>query len=100
MKFEKEKKIKYVQEEEVCSKCELLGHSTNECPNISVQKNFMNTFKFFFHYPYFETYNLQWRNHPNFSWPNDNYAQPLHSQKPPNFHSYPTPHTKSIEETL
>ncbi|KAI3448686.1 hypothetical protein Pfo_005351 [Paulownia fortunei] len=83
-----------------CSNCELLGHSTNECPNLPVQANFMNTFKKPFHSPYSETYNPQWRNHPNFSWRDDNRAQPPHSQKPQNFHSYPPPHTKSIEETL
>ena len=100
MELKKVKEIKSVQEEEVCSNCELLGHSTNECPNLPVQANFMNTFKKPFHSPYSETYNPQWRNHPNFSWRDDNRAQPPHSQKPQNFHSYPPPHTKSIEETL
>ncbi|KAI3469027.1 hypothetical protein Pfo_025690 [Paulownia fortunei] len=100
MELKKIKKIKYVQEEEVCSNCELLGHSTNEYPNIPIQANFMKTFKKPFHSQYSEIYNLQWRNHPNFSWRDDNCAQSLHSQKPPNLHSYPTPHTKSLKETL
>ncbi|KAI3465030.1 hypothetical protein Pfo_021693, partial [Paulownia fortunei] len=45
MELKKVKKIKFVQEKEVCSNCELLGHSINKYPNIPVQANFMNTLK-------------------------------------------------------
>ena len=41
MELKKVNKIKYVQEEKVCSNCELIEHSTNECPNIPLQSNFM-----------------------------------------------------------
>ena len=54
MEHKKVKKIKYVQEEEICSNCELMEQSTNECPNILVQANLMNTFKKPFHSPYSE----------------------------------------------
>ena len=64
------------------------------------QANAMNNFKKPFPSPYSETYNPQWRNHPNFSWRDDNRAHVPQHQKPLNFSSYPAPHTKNLEETL
>ena len=58
MELKKVKKIKSVQDEEVCGICELVGHFTNECPNILTQANIINTFKKSFHSLYSETYNL------------------------------------------
>ena len=107
MEFKKVNEIRTVQNEEVCGICEIVGHSTNECPNIPMfkevihdQANAMNTFKKPFPSPYSETYNPQWRNHPNFSWRDDNRAYGPQPQKPLNFPSYSAPYTKNLEETL
>ena len=49
--------------------------------------------------PYLETHNSGWRNHPNFSWRNDNVvAPPTHGSS--NFVPYNPPPNKSLEDTL
>ena len=107
MELRKVQEVKPVKTEEICNICEILGHSTVECPNISLfkemlhdQANAVETFKKPFHSPYSNTYNPQWRNHPNFSWQDNNrapFSQPL---KSPNTLTHPLPHVKSLEETL
>ncbi|XP_022852000.1 uncharacterized protein LOC111373667 [Olea europaea var. sylvestris] len=79
MELRKVKEVKPVQNDEICSICETFGHLTHDCPNIPVfkevlhdQANAINTFKKPFPSPFSETYNQQWRNHPNFSWRDDN----------------------------
>jgi len=74
MELRKVNEIKVVQNEEVCVICEIIGHTTHECPTILAfkevlhdQANAMNTYKKPFDAPYSETYNSGWRNHPNFS---------------------------------
>uniref|UniRef100_A0A2N9IGG3 Reverse transcriptase domain-containing protein n=1 Tax=Fagus sylvatica TaxID=28930 RepID=A0A2N9IGG3_FAGSY len=82
-----------------------MGHATHECPTIPAfkevlhdQANAMNTYKKPFQSPYAETYNPGWRNHPNFSWRNENNAPP--SQGPSNFVTYNPPHKRTLEDTL
>jgi hypothetical protein len=74
MELRKVNEIKVVQKEEVCGICEIIGHTTHECPTIPAfkevlhgQANAMNTYKKPFDSPYSETYNPGWRNHPNFN---------------------------------
>jgi hypothetical protein len=64
MELRKDNEIKSVQKEEVCSICEVSGHTTHECPTILAfkevlheQANAINTYKKPFNSPYFETYN-------------------------------------------
>ena len=60
--------------DEVCIICETMEHPIDECPTILAfkevlhdQANAMNMVKKSYPSPYSETYNLGWRNHPNFS---------------------------------
>ena len=92
--------------DEVCIICETTEHPTNECPTISAfkevlhdQANAMNMVKKSYPSPYLETYNLEWRNHLNFSWRNDNVvAPPTHGSL--NCVPYNPPPKKSLEDTL
>ena len=92
--------------DEVCRICETMEHPTNECPTILAfkevlhdQANAMNMVKKSYPSPYSETYNSGWRNHPNFSWRNDNVvASPTHDSS--NFVPYNPPPKKSLEDTL
>jgi hypothetical protein len=95
-----------VQKEEVCSICEVIGHTTHECPTIPAfkevlheQANAINTYKKHFNFPYSETYNPGGRNHPNFSWRHKNNAPPP-PQEPSNFVPYDPPHKRTLEDTL
>jgi hypothetical protein len=105
MELRKVNEITLVQREEVCGICEIMGHATHECPTIPAlkevlhdQANAMNTYKKPFQSPYAETYNPGWRNHPNFSWRNENNAPPF--QGPSNFVTYNPPHKRTLEDTL
>ena len=106
--------LKSIQEF-VCHICDANDHSTNDCPNLPAfkerlheQANVLNTFKRPNHNPYSQTYNPGWRNHPNFSWRNDNHTQS--SLPPPQTHQnfqnsqgyapYVPPPRKNLEETL
>ncbi|XP_022856960.1 uncharacterized protein LOC111378028 [Olea europaea var. sylvestris] len=60
----------------------------------------MNTFNKPFSSPYSETYNRQWRNHPNFSWRDDNRVHLSQPQGLSKFPSFPPPQSKTLEETL
>ncbi|XP_026378370.1 uncharacterized protein LOC113272787 [Papaver somniferum] len=94
--------------EHACGICESLEHYTKDCPTIPAfqevlhdQENAMNTYKRPFSSPYSETYNPNWRNHPNFSWRNGptmndvNVPQGSSSSNP-----YVPPHKKTLEDTL
>ena len=94
--------------ENACSICESPEHYTKDCPTIPAfqevlhdQANAMNTYKRPFSSPYSETYNPNWRNHPNFSWRNGptmndvNVPQGSSSSNP-----YVPPHKKTLEDTL
>ncbi|XP_022851548.1 uncharacterized protein LOC111373275 [Olea europaea var. sylvestris] len=107
MELRKVKEVKPVQNDEICSNCETFGHLTHDCPNIPIfkevlhdQGNAMNTFKKPFSSPYSETYNQQWRNHPNFSWRDDNRVHISQPQGLSKFPSFPPPQSKTLEETL
>ncbi|XP_022869990.1 uncharacterized protein LOC111389303 [Olea europaea var. sylvestris] len=107
MELRKVNEVKPVQNDEICSICETFGHLTHDCPNIPTfkevlhdQANAMNTFKKYFSSPYSETYNQQWRNHPNFSWRDDNRVHLSQPQGLSKFPSFPQPQSKTLEETL
>ena len=92
--------------DEDCRICETMEHPTNDCPTIPAfkevlhyQANFMNLVKISYPSPYLDTYNLGWRNHPNFNWRDDNVAVPsTHGSL--NFVPYYPPPKKSLEDTL
>ncbi|XP_058211544.1 uncharacterized protein LOC131323714 [Rhododendron vialii] len=77
---------------EVCSLCGSHMHTMQTCPSIIgysdnyiEQANALNNYGKSFASPFSETYNQNWRNHPNFSWrqnqPSTNIGgQPFHSQ--------------------
>ena len=85
------------------SSCELCSgpHSTFECPSGNSsssssqgeQMNFVNNFSRGNQGPYSNTYNPGWRNHPNFSWRNDNNAL-----KPPGFQKQGPNHNTSSQQ--
>ena len=51
--------------------------------------------------PYSQTYNPGWRNHPNFSWRNNNNAQSLQAPPPQNFkNAQPYAPWKNLEDTM
>ncbi|XP_026443715.1 uncharacterized protein LOC113343807 isoform X2 [Papaver somniferum] len=94
--------------EHACGICESLEHYTKDCPTIPAfqevlhdQANAMNTYKRPFSSPYSETYNPNWRNHPNFSWRNGptmndvNVPQGSSSSNP-----YVPPYKNNLEDTL
>jgi hypothetical protein len=101
----------------VCQICETNEHSTNDCPTLPSfkeclyeQANALNSFQKPNHNPYLQTYNPDWRNHPNFSWKSgNNNAQ---TSQPPfqahhNFQNsqgyappYAPPPRRNLEETL
>jgi hypothetical protein len=80
---------------ESCSICASPMHLAQNCPSMTVfemeQVNAFNSFQKPSSGPYSETYNPGWRNHPNFSWkqnqPNTNQGGAPHY--PPGFSSYP-----------
>jgi hypothetical protein len=80
---------------ESCSVCASPMHQAQNCPSMTVfemeQVNAFNSFQKPSSGPYSETYNPGWRNHPNFSWkqnqPNTNQGGAPHY--PPGFSSYP-----------
>ncbi|XP_022859157.1 uncharacterized protein LOC111379951, partial [Olea europaea var. sylvestris] len=107
MELRKVKEVKPMQNDEICSICETFGHLTHDCPNIPIfkevlhdQANAMNTFKKPFSSPCSETFNQQWRNHPNFSWRDDNRVHLSQPQGFSKFPSFPPPQSKTLEETL
>lgn len=88
---------------EVCSLCASPMHTTQMCPSTAgypecyaEQANALNNFGKPFASPFSETYNQNWRNHPNFSWkqnqpPMNVGGQQIHQQpqfRPPT-QSYP-----------
>ena len=84
-----------------CYVCNSTNHSMQDCPTLPAlreilheQVNVVDNFKRPNSNQYSQTYNLGWRNHPNFSWTNDNHAQPFQPVLPCQnlgtlFHIYP-----------
>ena len=111
LELKKNNQVKSVQEI-ACLICELKDHSTKDCPTLPSfkeclheQVNVLNTFKKPNFDPHSQNYNPGWRNHPNFSWKNENFAQ---SSQPPfqnqqnfqNYTPYVPPPRKNLEDTL
>ncbi|CAN6454422.1 unnamed protein product [Victoria cruziana] len=71
----------------VCTLCDGLGYTVEDCPMISsdissgravnAAQGFSRPYD-----PYSVTYNLGWRNHPNFGWRNTGYQQSQQQQLP------------------
>jgi hypothetical protein len=79
-----------------CSICVSPVHFAQNCPSALVfsefpmeQVNAFNDYRKQFNGPYSETYNLGWRNHPNFSWKQNQGGahQNATNQYPPGFHT-------------
>ena len=104
-----------IHRNEVCSLCYSTSHNAQSCPSVPIyQEAFSEEVKAFQTYgkstddPYAQSYNPNWRNHPNFSWrqnqPQMNqghqYNPPNQSHAQPNM-SYPQPQRKpSLEDTM
>ncbi|XP_024164254.1 uncharacterized protein LOC112171282 [Rosa chinensis] len=84
----------------VCGVCSMQGHMSDQCPQLMEGGNFegVNALGFQQGYqrprndPYSNTYNLGWRDHPNFRWKDNENAQPASqafNQRPPGF--FPKP---------
>jgi hypothetical protein len=116
LELKKSGKLKSIQDI-MCQICETNEHSTNDCPTLPSfreclheQAHALNSFQMPNHNPYSQTYNPDWRNHPNFSWKSDN--NNAQTSQPPfqahynfqNSHGYTPPYTppprKNLEETL
>jgi len=81
-----------------CSICASPMHLAQACPSLPTftespmeQVNAFNDFRKQANGPFSETYNPKWRNHPNFSWKqnqplNQGGAHQAHNQYPPGFH--------------
>ncbi|KAH9658293.1 hypothetical protein KPL70_023432 [Citrus sinensis] len=97
-----------------CYVCDSTDHYTQDSPTLPAlreslheQVNVVDNFKRPNPNPYSQTYNFGWRNHPNFSWRNDNHAQPSQLVPPrqnfQNSQSYPSyvpPPRKTLEDIL
>ena len=60
----------------------------------------MNNFKKPFTYSFSDSYNPGWRNHPNFSWRNDNNAHQMPSQGTTNPPLYASSRPRNLKETM
>ncbi|CAL2280276.1 unnamed protein product [Prunus armeniaca] len=78
---------KFVSPSSVCAICSDNSHPTNNCPLSDLtqeQANQINSFQKPRHDPYSNTYNPGWKNHPNFSWSNNNPSeQRIYPQQKP-----------------
>ena len=80
--MKKSGQLKIIQEI-VCHICDTHDHATKDCPTLPSfkeclheQANYVNNYKKPILDPFSPSYNPGWKNHPNFSWRNDNNAQP------------------------
>ena len=110
LEHKKNDQVKSVQKI-ACNICNSNDHFTQECPTLPAlkeclndQANVINTFNK--PNPYSQTYNPGWRNHPNFSWRNNNNAQSSQAPPPQNFQNpqpyapYVPPPWKNLEDTM
>ncbi|XP_052299939.1 uncharacterized protein LOC127903649 [Citrus sinensis] len=110
LEHKKSDQVKSVQEI-ACNICNSNDHFTQECPTLPAlieclndQGNVINTFNK--PNPYSQTYNPGWKNHPNFSWRNNNNAQSSQAPPPQNFQNpqpyapYVPPPWKNLEDTM
>ena len=98
------------QIEPSCFVCKGLDHLPQECPTFAEMKgaydeqcNALGVYRKPYS-PYSETYNPGWRNHPNFSWKNENQQQNPPPQprnfNAPQYHNPPPQPRNSLEDTL
>ncbi|XP_073014521.1 uncharacterized protein [Primulina eburnea] len=111
LELKKNGQLKSVQEI-ACHICDTSDHFTKDCPTLPSfkeclheQANVLNNFKRPNFEPFSQNYNPGWRNHPNFSWRNDNAAQfpQPHFQNQQNFQNYAPyvpPPKINLEDTL
>ena len=113
LEMKKSDHVKSIQEI-ACHICNSSEHVTQTCPTLPAlqeclqdQANAINTFKRPNPNPYSQTYNSGWRNHPNFSWRNENQAQPPPQQPPQqnyqhshNYVPYVPPPRRNFEDTM
>ncbi|XP_024042132.1 uncharacterized protein LOC112099218 [Citrus clementina] len=110
LEHKKSDQVKSVQEI-ACNICNSNDHFTQECPTLPAlkeclndQANVINTFNK--PNPYSQTYNPGWKNHPNFSWRNNNNTQSSQAPPPQNFQNpqpyapYVPPPWKNLEDTM
>ncbi|XP_052297471.1 uncharacterized protein LOC127902467 isoform X2 [Citrus sinensis] len=110
LEHKKSDQVKSVQEI-ACNICNSNDHFTQECPTLPAlkeclndQANVINTFNK--PNPYSQTYNPGWKNHPNFSWRNNNNVQSSQAPPPQNFQNpqpyapYVPPPWKNLEDTM
>ncbi|XP_042966521.1 uncharacterized protein LOC122300141 [Carya illinoinensis] len=78
IELKKVHEIQGIPKQEKCTICEDISHVTSECPTIPAFKKVLcdashpvNMISKPFPAPYSNTYNTVWRNHPNFSWKNE-----------------------------
>ena len=96
--------IRSLTKEDIYGICETMGHPTHECPTIPAfrqglhdQANSVNSYQNPTPSTFSETSNSGWRNHPNFSWRNDNTAQLPPPQGLSNHASYVSPPWKTLD---
>ncbi|XP_073309925.1 uncharacterized protein [Primulina huaijiensis] len=111
LELKKNGQLKSVQEI-ACHICDTSDHSTKDCPTLPSfkeclheQANVLNNLKRPNFEPFSQSYNPGWRNHPNFSWRNDNAAQfsQPHFQNQQNFQNYAPyvpPPKRNLEDIL
>ncbi|KAM1925847.1 hypothetical protein ACFX13_033090 [Malus domestica] len=87
-----------VQNVSACGVCSMQGHPTNKCPQLIENGGWetLNAVGFGQQYqqrndPFSNTYNLGWRDHPNFKWrePQQGQQQSTFRQQPPGFYQKP-----------
>ena len=108
MELRKVNAIKTRETESVCDICKSDAHITKGCPTIPSfqellhdQANVMNTYQRPFNAPVSNTYNPNWRNHPNFSWRNGQTANVGNNPQVPSTGTpYVPPPRKTLEDTL
>ncbi|KAL5820902.1 hypothetical protein ACOSQ3_022784 [Xanthoceras sorbifolium] len=100
--------IARVESQYNCFVCGGVDHLAQVCPTLSEMRgvyeeqcNSLGTYRKPFS-PYSDTYNLGWRNHPNFNWKNDaNHHTPSNNnhwkpEAPSSQQSYPPPHYNAL----
>ncbi|XP_060972217.1 uncharacterized protein LOC133038172 [Cannabis sativa] len=104
-----------IHRNEICSLCYSTSHSAQSCPSLPIYQeafseevNALQTYGKSSDSPFSQSYNPNWRNHPNFSWRQNQppmnqghqYNTPNQSQAQPNM-PYPQQQRKpSLEDTL
>ncbi|XP_073302650.1 uncharacterized protein [Primulina huaijiensis] len=111
LEMKKSGQLKSIQEI-VCHICDTHDHATKDCPTLPSfkeclheQANYVNNYKKPILDPFSTSYNPGWKNHPNFSWRNDNNAQPSqqyfqNNQNHQGYIPYVTPPRKNFEDVI